>query len=52
MNVNGGGNFPQPYPMLRGAAMMASADARHRCPVEAGESNVTVNISGQIELID
>lgn len=51
MNVNGGGNFPQPYPMARGGAMMASAEAAPM-PVEAGESNVTVNVSGQIELID
>lgn len=50
MNVNGGGNFPQPYPMARGAAMMAAESAP--MPVEAGESNVTVNVSGQIELVD
>jgi predicted secreted protein len=45
MNIGGGTNMPQP--MLR-AAMM-SADAAPM-PVEAGESNVTVTISGQIEL--
>ncbi len=50
MNVNGGGQFPQTYPMARGAAMMAAESAP--MPVEAGESNVTVNVSGQIELID
>ncbi|MHB1360652.1 MAG: SIMPL domain-containing protein [Rhodocyclaceae bacterium] len=49
MNVNGGGNFPQPYPMARTTMMAAEAAPM---PVEAGESNVTVNVSGQIELID
>jgi predicted secreted protein len=47
LSVNAGGH----YPMARGAAMMASAEAAPM-PVEAGESNVTVNISGQIELLD
>lgn len=51
MNVNGAGHFPQPYPMARGAVMMASAESAPM-PVEAGESNITVNVSGQIELID
>lgn len=51
MSVNGSGNFPQPYPMARGAAMMASAESAPM-PVEAGESNITVNVSGQIELLD
>jgi len=51
MSVNAGGHFPQPYPMARGAAMMASAESAPM-PVEAGESNVTVNVSGQIELVD
>jgi len=50
LSVNGGGNFPQPYPMARGAALMAAEAAP--MPVEAGESSVTVNVSGQIELID
>lgn len=50
MSVNGSGNFPQPYPMARGAAMMAAEAAP--MPVEAGESNVAVNVSGQIELVD
>jgi predicted secreted protein len=49
MSVNGSGNFPQPMPMMRASAMaMDSAPM----PVEAGESNVSVNISGQIELLD
>ena len=51
MSVNAGGHFPQPYPMARGAAMMTSAESAPM-PVEAGESNVTVNVSGQIELTD
>lgn len=49
MSVNGNGNFPQPMPMMRAAAMMADAAPM---PVEAGESTVTVNVSGQIELTD
>lgn len=49
MSVNGSGHFPQPYPVARGAMMMAAEAAP--MPVEAGESNVTVNISGQIELL-
>jgi len=51
LSVNAGGHYPQPYPFARGAAMMASAEAAPM-PTEAGESNVTVNVSGQIELID
>ncbi|MDP1654145.1 MAG: SIMPL domain-containing protein [Rhodocyclaceae bacterium] len=49
MSVNGSGNFPQPYPMARATMMAAEAAPM---PVEAGESNVTVNVSGQIELLD
>lgn len=50
LSVNGAGNFPQPYPLARGAALMAAEAAP--MPVEAGESNVTVNVNGQIELLD
>lgn len=50
MSVNAGGHYPQPYPMARGAVAMSAEAAP--MPVEAGESNVTVNVSGQIELID
>jgi uncharacterized protein YggE len=50
MSVNGSNHSPQPYPMVRGAMLMAAADAP--MPSEAGESNVTVNVSGQIELHD
>lgn len=50
MNLNGGSNFPQPYPLARGAAMMAAEAAP--MPVEAGESTITVSVGGQIELTD
>jgi predicted secreted protein len=49
MSVNGSGNFPQPYPVVRAAMMAAEAAPM---PIEAGESTVTVNVSGQIELLD
>jgi len=45
MNIGGGNQFPQP--LFRGAMMAAEAAPM---PVEAGESNVTVSINGQIEL--
>ena len=50
LSVNGAGHFPQPYPLARGAALMAAEAAP--MPVEAGESNITVNVNGQIELLD
>lgn len=50
MSVNGSSQYPQPYPMARGAMLMATEAAP--MPVEAGESNITVNVSGQIELAD
>lgn len=43
------GNAFSPQPMYRGMALMASSDAAPM-PVEAGESTVTVTVSGQIEL--
>lgn len=49
MSVNSSSHFPQPTPMLRSAMMAAEAAPM---PVEAGESNITVNVSGQIELPD
>ena len=49
MSVNGSGNFPQPMPLMRAMAMSAESAPM---PVEAGESNITVNVSGQIELTD
>jgi uncharacterized protein YggE len=48
LNVGGGSPMPV-YAMARGKAMMADAAPM---PVEAGESNVTVTISGQIELVE
>ena len=45
MNIGGGSHVPQP--MFRAAMMAAEAAPM---PVEAGESNVTVSINGQIEL--
>ncbi|MFN4148360.1 MAG: SIMPL domain-containing protein [Rhodocyclaceae bacterium] len=50
MSVNAGGHFPPLYPLARGAAAMSVEAAP--MPVEAGESNITVNVGGQIELID
>lgn len=50
MSVNGSNHFPQPFPIARSAMLMA-ADAAPM-PVEAGESNIAVNVSGQIELPD
>lgn len=50
MSVNAGGQFPPPYPVVRSVATMSAEAAQ--MPVEAGESHVTVNVSGQIELID
>jgi predicted secreted protein len=50
MNINGSNQFPQPYPMARGAMLMAAEAAP--MPTEAGESTVTVSINGQIELLD
>lgn len=49
MNVNQGGFMPTP--MLRGVRMAAMADAAP-APLEAGESQVSANVSGQIELAD
>ncbi len=50
MSVNGSNQYPQPYPVTRGAMLMAAESAP--MPVEAGESNITVNVSGQIELAE
>jgi predicted secreted protein len=48
MSVSGGHGQP-PQPLYRAAAMAAEAAPM---PVEAGESTVTVNVAGQIELTD
>lgn len=50
MTVAGGGSSPRPYMMARDTMKMAAEAAP--MPVEAGESNVTVSISGQIELVE
>jgi uncharacterized protein YggE len=42
--------MPQPMLMARGAMMADGAPAP--APLEAGESLVTTNVSGQIELAD
>lgn len=49
MNVNSGGTT-MPYLGRRSGAMMAAEQAP--MPVEAGESSININVSGQIELID
>lgn len=49
MNVNNTSGMPPPRPLMRAKGMMAEA-AMADMPVEAGESRVTVNISGQIEI--
>ncbi|MBU0603130.1 MAG: SIMPL domain-containing protein [Gammaproteobacteria bacterium] len=48
MNVNHTSGMPPPRPMMRGK--MAMAEAVADMPMEAGESRVTVSISGQIEI--
>lgn len=48
LNVQQGGGMPQPMMMARGAMVADAAPA----PLEAGESLVTTNVSGQIELAD
>lgn len=48
MNVNHTSGMPPPRPMVR--AKMAMAEAMADMPMEAGESRVTVSISGQIEV--
>ncbi len=50
MNINQGGGMP-PTPVFRGKAVMMAADAAP-APLEAGESQVTTHVSGQIELAD
>lgn len=42
-----GGHRPPPMPMMRSAMMAESA-----APIEAGESSVSVSVSGQIELLE
>lgn len=49
MNVNNTSGMPPPRPLMRSKVAMAEA-AMADMPVEAGESRVSVNISGQIEI--
>lgn len=49
MNVNNTSGMPPPRPLMRAKGVMAEA-VMADMPVEAGESSVTVNISGQIEI--
>lgn len=49
MNIGSNSRGPV-YPLMRGKAMMAAEAAP--MPVEGGESQVVVNITGKIELID
>ena len=48
MAINTGGGRPI-YPMARAAAMSVSAEAAPM-PVEAGDTTITVSVTGQIEL--
>jgi predicted secreted protein len=49
MSVSGSGHLPQALHMSRGVAMLAESAP---LPVEAGESNISMGVSGQIELLD
>lgn len=52
LSINTGGMQPkQAMPYMRASAMMADA-APAPAPIEAGDSPVTVNVSGQIELLE
>lgn len=50
MHINQAGGVP-PMPLARGRAVMMAAEAAP-APLEAGESLITTNVSGQIELAD
>jgi len=50
MNISQGGGMPMPMPRGGRAVMMAAEAAP--APLEEGESIVTTNVSGQIELAD
>ncbi len=51
LRVHQQGSFQPLVPMARAATLMQAADAAPM-PIEAGESQVTTSISGQIELTD
>ena len=48
LSVQHGGSMPV-YPMMRGSAMMAKDES---APLQGGQSEITVTVSGTIELID
>lgn len=48
VNVNTGGEGPQPVPMMR--AQMAPAMADAALPVEAGRANVTATVGGSVQM--
>ncbi|WP_237269532.1 SIMPL domain-containing protein [Pseudothauera hydrothermalis] len=49
LSVGAPGAHPQPMPRMRAALMAAEADA---APLQAGESEIAVTVSGTIELLD
>lgn len=51
LNIQQQGSHPPPVPMFRAAKTMMAAEAAPM-PIEAGESQVTTSVSGQIELAD
>lgn len=52
VSVHTGGSQPKPMIAYARAAPMMSADGAPPTPIEAGDSPVTVNVSGQIELLE
>lgn len=51
LSIQQQGSHPPPVPMFRAAKAMMAAEAAPM-PIEAGDSQVTTSISGQIELAD
>lgn len=51
LNIQQQGSHPPPVPMFRAAKTMMAAEAAP-LPIEAGDSQVTTSVSGQIELAD
>jgi predicted secreted protein len=49
MNIGSAGHFAPPMALMRASAMAVEAAPM---PVEAGESQLTINIAGQIELLE
>jgi uncharacterized protein YggE len=50
LSISSNGRQP-PMPMMRASAGLASADSVPM-PIEGGESQISANISGQIELLE